>query len=126
MSAFGPKADINWYSSHFRAGVFTRYDALPWVLGKVMRRRSRKAGASDKPQRRKSATLKRRNASNATRNRGASIAGQETAVARLTRERDEALAAGNCELRDITSYFKLAWRSGIGILHNSGGRHSHL
>jgi hypothetical protein len=35
------------------------------------------------------ATPKRGNAPNATRNRGASIAGQETAVARLTRERDE-------------------------------------
>src|ERR1700747_3370773 len=35
-----PKADIDWYSSHFRAGVFTRYDALPW--GKAMTRRSRK------------------------------------------------------------------------------------
>jgi beta-lactamase class A len=37
------------------------------------------------------ATPKRGNPPNATRNRGASIAGQETAVARLTRERDEAL-----------------------------------
>jgi hypothetical protein len=38
-----------------------------------------------------SATPKHRNAPKATRNRGASIAGQETAVARLTNERDEAL-----------------------------------
>jgi hypothetical protein len=35
--------------------------------------------------------LKRRNASKAKRNRAASIAGQETVVARLTPERDEAL-----------------------------------
>jgi GAF domain-containing protein len=39
----------------------------------------------------KSATVKNRNAPNVTRKRGASIAGQETVVARLTRERDEAL-----------------------------------
>jgi class 3 adenylate cyclase len=41
--------------------------------------------------RRKTATPKRRHAPKVTRNRGASIAGQETAVARLTNERDEAL-----------------------------------
>jgi class 3 adenylate cyclase/putative methionine-R-sulfoxide reductase with GAF domain len=55
-----------------------------------MKRRSR-TGASVKSRRRKAATPKRGNASNAPRKRGASIAGQETVVARLTRQRDEAL-----------------------------------
>jgi hypothetical protein len=56
-----------------------------------MRRRSRAGGEPVKTRRRKTVTLKRRNAPKATRNRGVSIAGQETVVARLTRERDEAL-----------------------------------
>ncbi len=56
-----------------------------------MKRRSSAGGRNVKSRRRKSATLKRRHAANATRNRGFSIAGQETVVARLTRERDEAL-----------------------------------
>ena len=56
-----------------------------------MRRRSGAGGEPVKSRRRKTATLKRRNAPKAVRNRGASIAGQETVVARLTRERDEAL-----------------------------------
>jgi class 3 adenylate cyclase len=54
--------------------------------GEAMRRRP-SAGST----RRKTATPKRRHAPKVTRNRGASIAGQETAVARLTNERDEAL-----------------------------------
>jgi GAF domain-containing protein len=56
-----------------------------------MKRRSGAGGPNVKSRRRKSATLKRSSASNATRNRGASIAGHETVVARLTQERDEAL-----------------------------------
>ena len=56
-----------------------------------MRRRSRAGGKSAKSQRRKTAMLKRRNAPKTKRSRGVSIAGQETVVARLTRERDEAL-----------------------------------
>src|SRR5262249_973432 len=51
-----------------------------------MRRRS-SAGT----RRRKRSTPKHRNAPKAIRNRGASIAGQETVIARLTHERDEAL-----------------------------------
>jgi hypothetical protein len=67
-----------------------------------MKRRSR--AGSVKTRRRKSATLKRSSASNAT-NRGASIAGQETVVARLTRERDEALLreTANSEILDLIS-----------------------
>ena len=56
-----------------------------------MRRRSRAGGEPVKTRRRKTAARKRGNAPKAVRNRGASIAGQETVVARLTRERDEAL-----------------------------------
>jgi class 3 adenylate cyclase/putative methionine-R-sulfoxide reductase with GAF domain len=56
-----------------------------------MRRRSRAGGKPPKSQRRKTAMLKHRNAPKATRHRGGSIAGKETVVARLTRERDEAL-----------------------------------
>src|SRR6516225_856537 len=56
-----------------------------------MRRRSRAGGKSAKSQRRKTTMLKHRNAPKAKRRRGVSIAGQETVVARLTRERDEAL-----------------------------------
>ena len=41
--------------------------------------------------RRNSATIKRRNAPKAKRNRGVSVAGQETVIARLTHERDDAL-----------------------------------
>jgi hypothetical protein len=57
------------------------------------------------PRRRKAASLKRRNAPKATRNRGASIAGQETVVARLTHERDEALLreAANSEILRLIS-----------------------
>jgi GAF domain-containing protein len=69
-----------------------------------MRRRS---GAGDKriKSRRKSATVKYRNAPNVTRNPGASVAGQETVVARLTHERDEALLreTANAEILRLIS-----------------------
>jgi class 3 adenylate cyclase/putative methionine-R-sulfoxide reductase with GAF domain len=55
-----------------------------------MSRRSR-AGSKPSKQRRKRITPKRRNAPKAMCNRGIPIAGQETVVARLTQERDEAL-----------------------------------
>jgi GAF domain-containing protein len=57
-----------------------------------MRRRSRAGGEPTKAQRRKTATRKRRIAPKAVRPRGPSIAREETEVARLTRERDDALA----------------------------------
>jgi hypothetical protein len=60
------------------------------TLGADMARPSRTGGKPTK-QRRKQITPKRRNAPKAMRNRGVSIAGQETVVARLTQERDEAL-----------------------------------
>ena len=56
--------------------------------GEAMKRRS---SAGGKARRGKAAALKRRNASKAKRSRGVSIAGQGMVVARLTRERDQAL-----------------------------------
>ena len=56
-----------------------------------MRRRSSAGGQPSKPRRRKRSTPKRRNAPEALRNPGVSFAAQETVVARLTRERDEAM-----------------------------------
>jgi GAF domain-containing protein len=56
-----------------------------------MRRRSSTGGQPVKARHRKRSTPKRRNAHKATRNPGASVAGQETVVARLTHQRDEAL-----------------------------------
>jgi hypothetical protein len=55
-----------------------------------MRRRSRAGGERAKSQRRKAVTPKRRSAPESVGARGSSVAGQETEVARLTRERDEA------------------------------------
>jgi len=58
-------------------------------LGETMKRRSSAGGKPAKPRGPKRSTPTRRNAPKATRNRGASIAGQETVVARLTRELSE-------------------------------------
>ena len=70
-----------------------------------MRRRSRAGGEPVKTRRRKTAARKRGYAPKAVRNRGASIAGQETVVARLTRERDEALLreTANSEILGLIS-----------------------
>ena len=57
-----------------------------------MIRRSKSDDQPAKARRRKNATLKRHNAPKALRRRRTSAADQETEVARLTRERDEALA----------------------------------
>jgi signal transduction histidine kinase len=54
-------------------------------------KRSSRAGGRSKPRRRKRSAPSRRSALRATRGRGPSIAGQETIIGRLTRERDEAL-----------------------------------
>src|SRR5215471_12305018 len=51
----------------------------------------RRSGAGNKLQGHKRSTPKHRNAPKATRDRGVSIDGQDTVVARLTQERDEAL-----------------------------------
>jgi two-component system, NtrC family, sensor kinase len=71
-----------------------------------MRRRSKAGGERAKSRRHKAATPKRRNAPKATRHRGASSADQETLVARLSRERDDALkqqTAASEVLRVISS-----------------------
>ena len=57
-----------------------------------MRRRSKAGGEPAKAQRRKTGARKSRNAPKAGRPRSSSAADEETKVARLTRERDEALA----------------------------------
>src|SRR6266568_2222857 len=66
-----------------------------------MRRRSRAGGEPVKTRRRKTAARKRRNAPKG----GVSIAGQETVVARLTQERDEALLreTANSEILGLIS-----------------------
>jgi GAF domain-containing protein len=56
-----------------------------------MRRRSKAGGEPVKTRRRKTVTLKRRNAPKAVRGRGPSAADKETKVALFKRERDEAL-----------------------------------
>ena len=56
-----------------------------------MKRRSRAGGEQVKTRRRKAATIKRRNATKSARRRSSSAAGQETEVARLTRELNESL-----------------------------------
>ena len=56
-----------------------------------MRRRSRAGGEPVKARRRKTAARKRGHAPKAVRRHSSSVEGQETEVARLTRERDEAL-----------------------------------
>jgi hypothetical protein len=56
-----------------------------------MRRRSRAGGEPVKTRRRKTAARKRGNAPKITRHPGSSAAGLQAEVARITRERDEAL-----------------------------------
>jgi GAF domain-containing protein len=70
-----------------------------------MRRRSSTGGQPVKARHRKRSTPKRRNAHKTTRNPSASVAGQETVVARLTHERDEALLreTANSEILHLIS-----------------------
>src|SRR6516165_12033733 len=56
-----------------------------------MRQRSKAGGEPVKTRRRKTVAPKRHKGPKAVRDRGISVAGQETEVARLTRELDEAL-----------------------------------
>ena len=73
-----------------------------------MRRRSRAVGKPVKTRRRKAVTVKRRNAAKSARRRSSSAAREETKVARLTRERDEALAqrTATSELLGVVSRSK--------------------
>jgi class 3 adenylate cyclase/putative methionine-R-sulfoxide reductase with GAF domain len=70
-----------------------------------MKRRSGAGSERVKARGRKTTALKRLSTPKATRNRGASIAGQETVVARLTYERDEALLreTANAEILGLIS-----------------------
>jgi class 3 adenylate cyclase/putative methionine-R-sulfoxide reductase with GAF domain len=70
-----------------------------------MSRRSRAGSKLAKSQRHKRSTPKRRNAPKARRNRGVAVSGQETVIARLTHERDEALLreAANSEILHLIS-----------------------
>src|SRR5215467_9635868 len=62
----------------------TLYDALSCALGKAMRRRSRASSKLAKARSRKAKTLK------LVRHSSPSVSGQETEVARLRRELDDA------------------------------------
>ena len=80
--------------------------ALVLSLGAAMRRRSRAGGEPAKAQRRKTVARKSRITPKALHPRGSSAARKETKIARLTRERDEALeqqAAASKVLRVISS-----------------------
>ena len=83
-----------------------RYDALSRPTVKAMKRRSKAGGKPAKVRRRSALKPKGRSAPKAMRRTGSAPAGQETEVARLTRERDEALgqqAATADVLRIISS-----------------------
>jgi hypothetical protein len=74
---------------HFQDVGLTGYDALAPTEGEAMRRRSGASGSAAK--KRLKTVVKRRKAPKAARRRRSSAAGQETEVARLARERDQAV-----------------------------------
>src|SRR5262249_50545890 len=75
--------------------------------GKAVRRRSKADGEPTKAQRRKTALRKSRIAPKVMRPRSSSVAREETKVARLNRERDEALQ----QQRATADVFKVISRS---------------
>ena len=111
--------------------------------GEAMKRGSSAGGQPVKARHRKRSTPKRRNAPKAARDRGVSVAGQETVVARLTRERDEALLreTANSEILGLISKspgdLKLVFRTiledatricnaAFGILYRFDGKAFHF
>jgi len=89
-----------------------------------MRRRSRAGGERGKARRRKTTTLRHRNAPKTVRDRGVSVASPETEVARLTRERDEALEreAATSEVLRIISDSPTDLQSALGAIAKSAAR----
>ena len=77
--------------NHFYYANLTRYDALSWGEGNAMKRRSKAGGKASKAGRRKAATPKRSIPPVAVPGRRSAMTGSEAQIARLTRERDEAL-----------------------------------
>src|SRR5580700_1458510 len=87
-----PLNRLCWKSHAATRIVLVSAPTMPVSLaeGEAMRRRSRAGGEPVKARRRKTVTLKHRNAQKAAGDRSPP-AGHETEVARLTRERDQAL-----------------------------------
>ena len=87
-----------------------------------MRRRSRAGG--EKTRRRKTATLKRRNAPKAVSNRSVSVPSQETEVARLSRELNEALErqTATAEILKIISASPTELQSVLEVVVKSAAR----
>ena len=77
--------------AHGRCSLDQLRCLVPSHRAEAMKRRSRAGGKPVKARRRREATLKRRNVPKAARRRTATAGGLETEVARLTRERDQAL-----------------------------------
>jgi class 3 adenylate cyclase len=89
-----------------------------------MRRRSRAGGEPVKARRRKTVTLKRRNAPKAVHNRGVSVPSQETEVARLSRELNEALErqTATAEILKIISASPTELQSVLEVVVKSAAR----